>query len=566
MASTQRVMAPDCFGIQRLTDRPSVYLFSRPGGALSLVAVHCQNKGDDPFPEAANLMQGLTGLNSSRDWSIENWDQNSAKNEGCLDVRELGEALEELDDPSTYDLWNFDVCTVQLGDLKGLQFVAIGSNADKRKRAGNLALALLAASRIEPAAGQAGGHRFSELVEALRPWMSPQLDKDGSFAQPLCPQPQPPELVGQGPITQPLPSQPPPPWLPNAPRPSQQSERSGEPVSTAYHPPPPPLHSQLQVNVNERGSSPRLSGAHTREQSVESDCSEVILYRPQEPKPANEVSQSATWLSLDSEAEISNEPTDHDVATQPGASPPWARLGGEHLQGPGHQEFECLRQGLQAQWEALTISSLGAEDTIPCGTDLDPANYNNLWAASKTKDENAKTMFTHDLGWRILDAENIGFTYGQRVLGREKHFAIAGVRKAVAHFLEERLSVIVIGQRQSLQQELAAEVHAGRCHVIVADNTDDVIILKKAFEKRCPVVSRDLFRKQLSDPRIDATLRRWYKEQGAHLQVNYTFGEHGEFLPLYALDMPILKPRCSEGPQQGGLELPAVSWGRRWRA
>jgi len=547
MTTTRRVMASDCFGIQRLTDKPSVYLFSRPGGASPLVAVHCQNKGDDPFPEAANLMQGLTGLSSSRDWSMENWDRSSAKEEGYLDVRELGEALEELDDPNTYDLWNFDVCTVQLGDLKGLQFVAIGSNADKRKRAGNLALALLAASRIEPVvSGQAEGHRFSELVEALRPWMSPQLDEDGSIAPPLRFQPQPPELVGEGSTTQPWHSQAPLPWLPNAPRPPHQSKRSGEPLSTAYPPPPPPRHSQLQANVTEREASPRPSGAKTREESVESDCSEVILYRPQEMKQAKEeMTQAEAWLGPDSEEEISNEQTDHDVATQPSAYPPWARRGGEHLQSLSHQEFESLRNGLQNQWEALTISSLGPEDTIPCGTDLDPANYYNLWAASKTKDENAKRMFTHDLGWRILDAENLGFTYGQRALGHEKHFAVAGVRKAVAHFLRQGLSVIVIGQRQSLQRDLAAEVETGRCHVIVADNTDDVIILKKAFQKRCPVVSRDLFRTQLSDIRIDSTLRRWYEEQGANLQVNYTFGEDGNFEPDYALDMPILQPRGS---------------------
>lgn len=564
MATIPKVMAPDCFGIQRLTDRPSVYLFSRPGGARPLVAVHCQNKGDDPFPESANIMQGLTGLNSSRDWIMENWDQESAKKKGSLDVRELGEALEELDDPNTYELWNFDVCTVQVGDLKDMQFVAIASNADKRKRAGNLALALLAASRIEPAAGEAAGtHRFSELVETLRPWMSSHLHGYGSIAQPLPSQPAPPKLEGHGSTVAPSHLQPPLPPPPSAPRPAQHSERSGELASTAYL--SPPQRYQPQVKVTERQALPQLFGAQVREASVESDCSEVIVYQQQVPKQNDDTTQAAAWLSPNSDAEISNEQKNHDIAIQPPAHPPWTRLGGEHPHGP-NREFESLRHGLEAQWEALTISSIGHEDTIPCGTDLDPANYNNMWAASKTKDEIAKLMFTHDLSWRILDAENIGFTYGQRVLGKEKHFHIEGVRKAVAHFVQDGLSVIVIGQRQSLQRDLAAEVQTGRCHVIVADSTDDVIILKKAFEKRCPVVSRDLFRNQLDDCRIDASLRSWYREKGASLQVKYTFGENGAFEPDYALHMPRLQRRSLGRLQEGSVELPLATEGRRWRS
>lgn len=564
MATIRKTMPPDCFGIQRLTDGPSVYLFSRPGGASPLIAVHCQNKGDDPFPEAANIMQSLTGLSSSRDWLMENWDQDSAKKDGSLDVRELGEALEELDDPNTYDLWNFDVCTVQVGDLKDMQFVAIGSNADKRKRAGNLALALLAASRMEPAAEpEAGTHRFSELVETLRPWMSSQLDGYGSIAQPLPSHPAPPKLDVHGSTAAPSHLQPPPPPPPSAPKPSQHSKRSGEPASTAYA--SPPQHYQPQVKVTERQASPPLFGAQMREASVESDCSEVIVYQQQVPKQNDDNVQASAWLSPNSDAEISSEQTDRDITTQPPAHPPWTRLGGEHPHGP-NDEFESLRHGLEAQWEALTISSIGQEDTIPCGTDLDPANYNNMWAASKTKDENAKLLFTHDLGWRILDAENLGFTYGLRVLGKEKHFHIDGVRKAIAHFVQDGLRVIVIGQRQSLQQDLAAEVQTGRCHVIVADSTDDVIILKKAFEKRCPVVSRDLFRKQLADCRIDPKLRSWYREKGANLQVKYTFGENGAFEPDYVLHMPILQRRSSGVVQSSRVELPATAEGRRWRS
>jgi hypothetical protein len=97
----------------------------------------------------------------------------------------LGGSLRALDDPKTCELWNFDIRTVHFGNIKGAQFVAIGSNADKRKRAANLALALLAAREMEPAACEAGNYRFSELVQALRAWTSSQPDLDGSPAQSL---------------------------------------------------------------------------------------------------------------------------------------------------------------------------------------------------------------------------------------------------------------------------------------------------------------------------------------------------------------------------------------------
>jgi hypothetical protein len=78
MAATRNLRARDRFRIKCLTNRQSVYLFRGPVGASPLVAVHCQDKGEDPFPTAATLMQGNTGLSSSSGWTTENWNQRKA--------------------------------------------------------------------------------------------------------------------------------------------------------------------------------------------------------------------------------------------------------------------------------------------------------------------------------------------------------------------------------------------------------------------------------------------------------------------------------------------------------
>lgn len=195
--------------------------------------------------------------------------------------------------------------------------------------------------------------------------------------------------------------------------------------------------------------------------------------------------------------------------------------------------------------DQLTIATLGTADTVPLGTDLDPVNsYNNAWAAKRVSDAFGKVLLTHDLARRVLDAENLGFTYGERVLRRTKTYDVAGVRKAVDHFLQAGLEVIVVGKRQSLREDLKLAVEVGNCHVLIGDSSDDVFILKQAFEHRCPIVSRDNFRSQQSDLRIDSELRRWYSSQGAALQVKFTFDRHGEFLPDHDLRLqPVLRRR-----------------------
>merc|ERR1712048_878917 len=209
---------------------------------------------------------------------------------------------------------------------------------------------------------------------------------------------------------------------------------------------------------------------------------------------------------------------------------------------------EALLRGLAkepADTLAFTIGTLGTADTIPLGTDLDPSNkYNNLWAAKLIKDPLGQKLFTHSIGRRVLDAENLGFTYGERVL-QQRRFDITGVKKAVAYFLQEGMDeVIVVGKRKSMRDELRSEVESGRCEVIIADDSDDVFVLKKAFELSCPIVSRDNYRTQKEDLRIDPDLRRWCREVGEQLQVKFTFDQSGSFAVDYDHHMPVLRP-CS---------------------
>ena len=58
-----------------------------------------------------------------------------------MDVRELAEALKEVEKPGTHDLWLFDVCSVQVGHLQGMQRktalsrnVAMGSKSYSQSR------------------------------------------------------------------------------------------------------------------------------------------------------------------------------------------------------------------------------------------------------------------------------------------------------------------------------------------------------------------------------------------------------------------------------------------------
>merc|ERR1712176_827259 len=93
-----------------------------------------------------------------------------------------------------------------------------------------------------------------------------------------------------------------------------------------------------------------------------------------------------------------------------------------------------------------------------------------------------------------------------------------------------------------MRDELPDELRSGRRQVLIADDSDDVFILKQAFELNCPIVSRDNFQKQKEDPRIDPNLRSWGRAVGKQLQVKFTCDHNGCFSVDYDLHMPILRP------------------------
>lgn len=209
------------------------------------------------------------------------------------------------------------------------------------------------------------------------------------------------------------------------------------------------------------------------------------------------------------------------------------------LRGP---ECDTLQAGLRKKdIECLTINSLSSKDTIPMGTDLDPNNgYRNMWAATKVQDPHAKQLLSCDLGCRVLDAENVGHSYGREVLGKQRHYAPEGVQKAVAHFRSQNLLVVVVSSRQSTWNCNFGE----GVEVVIAD-TDDVIVAKQAHSRNCPIVSRDNYKDWKKDLRLSSELRTWLQET-ANLQVRFSWSARGEFVTDFDLPCPVIRPQKEE--------------------
>ncbi|CAE8597372.1 unnamed protein product, partial [Polarella glacialis] len=482
------------------------------------VAVFCDDVKSVPFPEAAHFMQEFLGLPSTKALDIQDWDQDKgSKDNAPRDVQVLTSALQDIDDPA-YALWSFAVCTVPSGEHAGTRAVAIGSNVKKRERAGNLALALTVACKLSsvskagPAGGPAG-RRFAELADSVR----------GVFH---APRPGPPPQPSPAPLQPVM-------------QPAEQGKEQGL-EAPAPPPPPPPAPSPVRPLSPPRSApATAATSANIRAASADSDRSEVIVFG-QLAQPAASPrtvpaffahqsavvhsNPSAAWLGPEVHSQQgqgsavgrwrhqSKKQVIEQVAAAPSPLPAGQEDGPETplSRNSLEQLNEQLRQGLlslRGDTDTLTIRTFGSDDTIPLGTDLDAQCYNNLWAAAMVTDTVGKMLVTSNLGWRVLDAENLGYTYGDRVLGRRsRHFAIQGVQKAVQYFQRQCISVIAVGQRQDLPKLLAEEVEQGNCEVVVADNADDAIILKMAFDKKCPIVSRDLYRNHQTDLRLNREL------------------------------------------------------------
>jgi len=189
--------------------------------------------------------------------------------------------------------------------------------------------------------------------------------------------------------------------------------------------------------------------------------------------------------------------------------------------------------GVSESLDAVSLGSLESSDTIPLGTDLDPFNYNNLWIANRLKNPIEKLMGSSNLGWRVLDGENIGVSYCEFM--KKKDGYECGVRRAADYFVQRGIRVIIVTRRRSMKKYEASNID-----VVIADSTDDVMTIKQAQLRNCPIVSRDGFRKEKADRRLAAELRQWLQDT-EELQVRYTWGSAGEFLPDWDLQNLVMK-------------------------
>lgn len=211
------------------------------------------------------------------------------------------------------------------------------------------------------------------------------------------------------------------------------------------------------------------------------------------------------------------------------------------------------------------MCTLTSADTIPLGTDLDPAGYCNLWAGSKVQDPNARRLVESNLGWRVIDAENVGYSHGKEVLRLDRTYSGEGVRLAVGYFRTRQCQVIVVTKREETRS-----LEAEGVHIVMAERTDDVQVLKQAYNRNCPVVSRDGYADWKKDRRLDSRLREWLHESAQQLQVRFSWGAHGEFEPDFDLPTPVLQPRwdgSSSVPCEWCKSSTAsewTSWKARW--
>lgn len=213
----------------------------------------------------------------------------------------------------------------------------------------------------------------------------------------------------------------------------------------------------------------------------------------------------------------------------------------------GEHERDSLIQKLNnnSACEGLTIASLTSADTVPLGTDLDPQNhYNNLWGANQVNDQTAKLLVQYNLCCRVIDAENVGFSFGQDVLGKVG-YNVEGVRRAVQHFQKSGVEVILVHKRKDVEQFKFGD----GVQLVRAESTDDVIVLKQAKMRNCPIVSRDGFAKWKDDLRLAPDLRQWLLES-ADIQVRFSWGAGGAFVPDFDLPRPVMR-RTTQSRQQG---------------
>lgn len=162
-------------------------------------------------------------------------------------------------------------------------------------------------------------------------------------------------------------------------------------------------------------------------------------------------------------------------------------------------------------------------------------------------DSNASEMVSSNgnLGCRVIDAEDVGFSYGTEVLGQNRH-EMEGVRRAVSYFRDQGLRVVVVSKRAEMNE---IKVH-GEVDVLIAEQTE-IMAVHHAQALNCPVVvSGDGFEEWNKDPRLSRQLRRCL-EQTPSLLVRFSWGAQGSFLPDLDLPTVVLGPSCADASDNG---------------
>mmetsp|Transcript_27360 Transcript_27360/g.63721 ORF Transcript_27360/g.63721 Transcript_27360/m.63721 type:complete len:547 (-) Transcript_27360:140-1780(-) len=539
-----RLVLPSSF------ESAKVYLLQCHGMRRPIVAVCCAKEKELLFQQAANDARALLPFERWADVQ-KDWDESytaalhpSAQVTDL--VKELAQHLESLDDKE-WSLYCFTVCR-----YSGHIGVGIGSNAKKRERASYAALAVTAllaggnpgnvSAELQSLASVASQALRAETPQesTARPTASGYAERREAEHHNRSREERPARSTsssgyanGRAEAESDLL----PPWM-------RSAEEESEPLE-------PPWSRRPEQEPVPSGSSSTPQPASAPEDGQQ-------FLRPQKKK-ANKISgPELVEPTPESEGEDGDEEIRLSQPLFAGPSPGFAvpqatgsssrstRNGGREDDRQEQQLAEGLRKASSYMLEdAQTINTMGTDD-IPLGTDTDPNNYRNLWLSQSTRGLHS-LLYGADLDTYVMDAENIGYTYSNRVLNK-KGFALEGVKMAVKYYTDRRKRVLVVGQRPEFKQ--LRDKEDDWVSVIVADKIDDAIVLQKAFEKQCPIVSRDEFRKQQDDIRIDSRVRRWYKEKGQLLQVKYTFDDRGEFSPGVTLERPPVKTTWERPPTQ----------------
>lgn len=551
----------------------SIYGF--PHGGRTIYGVICDDPKLPPFPNAAQLFQEAVALEGTAG--------NLKKKEGRLDdprewPPELFASLKAVDKAAGSPWRLFWQAEVAQGRCSGLCALGIGSNKEKLKRASHLALAFTAVRSGAPAASS------PELLELAAAAPEPALAPSSSAAAWLAtcadppPDPQPPLADSAGAPSGGLAADSPSTICPVdfAKRqlvafrrrvqdltPGQRQavmckSATDREVACAQHFCGNDAHVTADIRTileGDDGFGRSWVSAWVRWGEPFTNPNSSLL-----GKKASKRDKNYKWYFGCMPPEGHPAPESGAVAPPPEpASSDAAPSRDLHaLAQPDHpEEFhrERVVEGLQRPRPhgCLTISTLTSADTIPLGTDLDPRNnYTNLWVAGKISDPTARQLVQCNLACRVIDGENVGFSYGEEVLMKgSKHYDVEGVRRAVKYFQAQSLELVVVTKRASLQRELLC---GDGVSIIKAEETDDVMLLNQAFERNCPVVSRDGFKKEREDLRISQEVRQWLSDS-SRLQVRWTWDPKGNFSPDFPLPRPVVEPSHSQFGFGGDAQL-----------